>query len=155
MAIGTDSTIEFFGTETEVSNVASPGTIASDAFSDSANDIDTWANSDDAPFASFKLDCSFGTAPTAGEAVHLYAQLIDIESTTDTPNADANFLQYYLGAFVVDAVTTQQLLALTNVRLPNYEASQTYRFWIENATSQQMDADWSLWVTPKTFGPHA
>jgi len=154
MAIGTDSTIEFFGTETEVSNTATMTTIAADAFS-TASEIDTWDNSDDAPFANFKLDLSFGTAPTAGEVINLYAQLIDIESTTDTPVSDANFLEYHLGLFVVDAVTTQQLLVMTNVRLPNYEASQTYQFHLENKTSQTVEADYSLWVIPKTFGPHA
>lgn len=157
MAIGTDSTVDFFGTEDEVT-VASPSAVNSDAFS-VTGDVSDWTNDDDAPFAMFKLKMTaagLSAAPSAGEYVNLYARLLNIESTEDNPLPDANHLSNLLGSFIVDAADADQVLILGPVRLPNYQTSQVYEFFIENKMTPNIGASgWELWVTPMTYGPHA
>ncbi len=156
MAIGTDSTIDFFGTEDEVT-VASPGAVNADAFS-ATGDVNDWTNDDDAPFAMFKLKMTatgLSAAPAAGEVVNLYARHIDVEATEDTPVPDANYAQFYLGSFTADAVDGDQVHVIGPIRLPNYETSQVYEFFIENKMTPNIaSSGWELWVTPMTFGPH-
>lgn len=157
MAISTDATIDFFGTETEVT-VASPGAVNAAAFS-VTGDVNDWTNSDDAPFAMFKLKLTaagLSAAPSAGELVNLFARHMDIETTEDTPVPDANYLATYLGSFIADAADADQVHVIGPIRLPNYETSQVYEFFIENAMTPNIGASgWELWVTPITFGPHA
>lgn len=158
MAIGADSAIDFFGTEDQVT-VASPGAVAAGAFS-VTGDVSDWTNDDDAPTAMFKLKLTatgLSAAPAAGEVVNLYARHIDVESTEDTPLPDANYKATYLGSFVLDAADIDQVHVIGPLRLPNYETSQVYEFFIENASAAvNIAADgWDLWVTPITTGPHA
>ena len=151
MAIGADSSIEFFGTQDQVT--ATPGTVADGAFS-AAADTNEWTNDDDSPFASFGLLVDYATAPDVGSVINLYVQINDINGTNDSPDPDGNFPQYYLGSFAVDNITTDMYLALADIKLPALEASQTYHFFIENRTGQTIQNTWELWVTPKTYGPH-
>ena len=60
----------------------------------------------------------------------------------------------YLGAFPVKNVTTAQYIPL-DVVLPNTKTSQGYDFYIRNNGGQTISAGWDLYVTPKTYGPHA
>jgi hypothetical protein len=157
MAIGTDSTIDFFGTEDEVT-VASPGAVNAAAFSATADVVD-WTNDDDAPFAMFKLKMTaagLSAAPGAGEVVNLYCQHLDVEGTEDTPTPDSNYPRTYLGTFTADAVDANQVHLIGPIRLPNYETSQVYEFYIENLMTPNIGSSgWELWITPMTYGPHA
>ena len=158
MTIGTDATIDFFGTEDEVT-VASPGAVNAGAFS-AAADVSDWTNDDDAPYAMFKLKLTASGltgAPTAGETVVLYARLLNIESTEDAPVPDSNYRQIRLTSFVLDAADADQVHVRGPIRLPNYKTSQEYEFFIENnmASINIGASGWELWVKPITFGPHA
>jgi hypothetical protein len=153
MAIGTDSTIQFFGTQDEVT-VASPAAITDGSFSVSG-DTNDWTNDDDSPAASFVLNCTFSVAPAAGQVVQLHCQLIDVQSTNDEPVVDANFAGHVLGGFEPDAVTSSQYLSAGPFNLPSIGASQVYHFFLKNAAGQTMSSGWSLWVSPATLGPHA
>lgn len=151
MAIGTDSLIEFFGTQDDVTN-ASNSTIAANAYS-VAGDIDSWTNDDDAPEAAFVLGYVAGSAPTAGGYVALYARLENIDSTNDeaVPTA-SDESAHFLGTFKIPNATSSYV-SLRAV-LPNTYSSQVYEFYLLNNTDQTMSNTWTLKVTPVTSGPH-
>lgn len=151
MAIGTDSAIEFFGTQDTVTSSSS--SVASGAFSVSG-DVTTWTNDDDAPSASVTLEATYASAPTAGTSVDLYARLLNTQSTNDADAPDTNFFHYYLGSFPLNDVTSAQYITI-DVALPNGKTSQEYDFYIQNNGGQTLSAGWDLYVTPKTIGPHA
>lgn len=151
MAIGTDSLVEFFGTQDTVTSSSSAVTDGSFSVS---GDITTWTNDDDAPMASIVLEATYSSAPTANTSVSLYARLMNIQSTNDQNTPDANFPHVFLGAFPLNDVTTAQYIPL-DVTLPNTKTSQEYEFYIQNNAGQTLSAGWDLYVTPKTYGPHA
>lgn len=155
MAIGTDATILFFGTQDEVST-GTTSTVASAAFSDSDDTAD-WTNDDDAPWASATLKYQFDTTfPSAG-SIGLYAQLKDVQSTNDEV-LDTDSL-HFLGSFKVaygQAADTDFYATIPMFEVPQAGASQVIRFHIKNeGTSQTIGQGWQLWITPKTYGPHA
>ena len=152
MTIGTDALIEFFGSETDITN-ASNGTIVADAYS-AAGDIDTWDNSDDSPMAVFALGYAAASAPTAGGWVALYATLVDIDDANNdesTPTA-SDESAHPLGIFRIPNATSSHV-SLRAV-LPNAESSQTYQFFLKNKTDQTMSDTWTLKVKSVTYGPH-
>ena len=160
MAIGSDSAIHFFGTQDEVT-VASPGAVANGAFS-AAADVSDWTNDDDSPLAMFVLVLQdLAGAATAGDTIDLYCKPLNVVNTTgDHQGPNANLPSIYMGSFAVDAVDpagTDDNYVLGPVALPNTKTSQEYEFYIyNNLTTHGIDAaDWELWVTPMTIGPHA
>lgn len=155
MAIGAGSAVWFYGTQDEVT-VASPSAVSAGAYS-TGSDVTAWVNDDDAPLAGFVLNCAWTTAPAAAATVSLFAQLENIVSTNDMPVVDSNYRGIYLGDFLVDAVgsSTELYLALVDAPIPSIYTSQSILFYIRNNTAQSINAGWDLYVTPKTYGPHA
>ena len=149
MAISTDSAIEFFGTTDSVTS--STAAVNDGAFSAQE---DTWTNDDDAPIASIVFTGTYSVAPDAYSSVHLFCRLLNIQSTNDAETPDSNMQHIYLGSFPLNDVTTAQYAAI-DVRLPNTKTSQEYEFYIQNEGGQTLSAGWNLYVTPKTYGPHA
>ena len=160
MAIGTDDLIVKFGTQDQVT-VASPGSVANGAFS-AAGDVNDWTNDDDAPMAMFVLVLQdLSGAATAGDSIGLYCKPLNFVNTTgDHQGPNTNLPTIYLGSFVVDAVdpaASDDNYGLGPILLPNYYTSQVFEFYIENnLTTVSIDAaDWELWITPISYGPHA
>ena len=151
MAIGTGSLIEFFGTQDTLGT--SSATVADAAFS-IAGDLSTWTNDDDAPRASVTALIDYAVAPDANSSVNLYLRPLDVQSTNDQEIPDANFTHTYVGSFPVNDVTTNQYITI-DISLPNAYTSQQYEFYIKNKTGQTIQAGWDIYVTPKTYGPHA
>ena len=151
MAIGTDSAIEFFGTQDTLGTSSSA--VANAAFS-VAGDLSTWVNDDDAPQASVVLLANFSVAPTANSSINLFLRLLDVQSTNDQDVPDANFQHVYAGSFPLNNVTTAQYIPIV-ISLPNNITSQNYEFYVENQSGQSLPAGWDIFVTPKTIGPHA
>lgn len=152
MAIGANDTIVKFGTLDDLDSTSS--TVADGAFS-AAGDLATWTNDDDAPMGAVVGLFTFGTAPTAGETIDLYVRPLNIADTTKDQNAPtADQPVTYLGSFVLDDVTTEQVLMI-DVSLPLVASSQQFEFYIRNNGGQTLSAGWSLQITPKTYGPHA
>lgn len=153
MAITTNATIEFYGTLDDLDS--SSGTVANNAYS-VAGDLAAWTNDDDAPMATMVGLFTFSVAPTAGTTIDLFCRLLNIADTTkdtQTPNDDQPVI--YMGSYVLDNVTTEQVLAI-EIHLPNAKTSQEYEFYIKNnGTGQTLSSGWSLQITPKTYGPHA
>ena len=159
MAIGTDAAIQFFGTQDEVT-VASPGAVANGALS-AAGDVSDWTNDDDAPLAMFVLVLQdLSGAATAGDTIDLYCKPLDVVNTSGDHQGPTSTLKtIYLGSFAVDSVdpaATDDNYVLGPVALPNTKTSQIYEFYIfNNLTTVGIDAaDWELWITPLTYGPH-
>ena len=159
MAIGTNDVIHTFGTQDEVT-VASPAAVADTAFS-AASDVSDWTNDDDAPLAVFVLVLQdLAAAPSAGGTVDLFCKPLNIVNTTgDHQGPNSNTETVYLGSFLIDAVdpaATDDNYILGPVGLPNSYTSSQYEFYIRNSLGTSIDAaDWELWVTPVSYGPHA
>jgi hypothetical protein len=154
MAIGTNAAVWFFGTEDTADDGATQ-TIADGAYS---VDVATWTNDDDAPQAAFVLTFQYpsGTIDTGG--IHLFARLLNTNSTTDEPVPSATWLGHYLGSFPTGtgmAATTNYAVETGPVDLPLMKTSQEYEFYIKNDCNVTISASWTLKVTPMTIGPHA
>lgn len=150
MAIGTDSAIEFFGTQDTLGT--SSAAVANDAFS-IAGDLSTWTNDDDAITASVILLANFSVAPDTNSLINLYLRPLNIQSTNDGDVPDADFQHLYVGSFPLNDVVTVQYILIT-ISLPNTKTSQEYEFYVENKSGQSLPAAWDIFVTPKTIGPH-
>lgn len=153
MTIGTDALIDFFGTQDAVTTTGSSTTDGS------FTSAGTWTNDDDAPDAAALLVAQWATATSiAGKAIHLYGRLHNVQSTNDASAPSSTNRVVYLGTFIAPASTgaTDFYMPLTTgrMRLPNQYTSQVYEFYIENSTGQTISANWSLYVTPISPGPH-
>lgn len=151
MAIGTNATIELFGTQDQLDT--SSASVADAAFS-IASDTSEWVNDDDAPLASVVGKFTFATAPTAGTTIDLYLQKLNVQSTDDDDFPNADIPRTYVGSFTLDNVTTEQIQTI-EIKLPNYKTSSVFVAAIQNNGGQTLSAGWELWITPKTYGPHA
>ena len=155
MSISTDSLIEFFGTQDEVSAAGGTAAVTDGSFSAASDGVTGgWTNDDDAPLAAMVLQAAYASAPTAHTTVDLFARLMDVESTHDQDTPDGNFEHHYMGSFPLNDVTTTQRIPLS-VTLPNVSSGQVYEFYIRNNAGQSLSAGWKLFITPKTYGPHA
>ena len=155
MAIGTDSLIDFFGTQDQLDD-GTTSAITDTSFS--APDTTSWTNDDDAPFGVFVLQAQWATQPTDQSAINIYGRKLNIQSTSDSPVPDAANLDQYIGSFIVDgtvATSTDAFMVTNWLTLPNHYTSQVYEFYLENQSGQTISANWNLWITPLTKGPHA
>jgi hypothetical protein len=151
MTIATGDAIWKFDTQDKISD-ASTSSVADGAKSVAADVDSTWTNSTDVVVASSVLEATFSVAPTIRSSVSLFARLLNIQSTNDASVPDANFDGIYLGAFVVDNVTSVQYIPLLDHPLPSVTTAQAIEFYIQNDTGRTLGAGWDLWVTPKTYG---
>lgn len=139
--LGTQKTLE-----------ANGGSIANNALAQ-ADDANYSVVSDGAyyPDAEFVLTATFGTAPTEGTVLALYARPLDVDGTADTELPEAARPTVFVGTFVVNNVTSAQTMILRAYDLPMLAA-----YYIHNSgTGQTVSAGWVLKVTPRTVGPAA
>ena len=103
------------------------------------------------PDAKFVLAATFGTAPTEGTTLALYARPLDIDGTNDAEVPEMARPTVFIGTFVVNNVTTAQYIELLAQDVP-WSAS----YYIHNnGTGQTVSAGWTLKVTPCTVAPAA
>lgn len=153
MPIGTNDTIESFGTQDTVHSA--PATVADGAFS-IAGDVSQWTNDDDAPYGYFVLALTaagLGGAPSAGATIDLFTRLMNVQGVNDSLTPEADFEHYFLGSFPVNNADADQRMVLGPVRLPNLITSQIHEFYILNNTGVALGATWELYITPTTLGP--
>lgn len=136
---GTPKTLEAAGTS-----------IANNALGQ-ADDADYSVSSDGGgyPDAEFVAALAFGTAPTEGTVVALYARPLDIDGTNDSEAPEAARPTYFVGSFVVNNVTSTQYISLLARDLP---AKASY-YLHNNATGQTISAGWTLKVAPRSYAP--
>ncbi len=152
MAIGTDAAVEFFGTQDDLDSTSA--LVASNGFS-IATDLVTWTNDDDAPQASIILELTMNVAAADNSGVNLYFRALNVEGTNDDSVPEAEYQHTFIGFFpVLNGITSLQR-STKRIALPNFETSSEWEVYIENKTGQQIDAGWTVFVTPITIGPHA
>lgn len=148
MVIPTNTVIEWRGTTKTLE--ASGASITSGSVAQ-ANDAtyDTVADGEGTPDAEFVASFTFGSTPTENGVLALYAQPLDIDGTADAEVPEATRPTRYIGAFVVNNVTTAQYAILQAERLPKLAS-----YYLHNsATGQTVSAGWTLKVTPLGLTP--
>lgn len=103
------------------------------------------------PHAKFVASFTFGTAPTEGTALSLYARPLDIDSTNDAEVPEATRPTVFIGSFIVNNVTTAQYAELIAEDVPWNAAYYLHN----NSTGQTVSAGWTLKVLPFTVKPAA
>lgn len=101
------------------------------------------------PDAEFILSFAFGTAPTEGTTLALYARPLDIDGTNDAEVPEAARPTEPIGVFVVNNVTTTQYARLIARDLPRIADYYIHN----NGTGQTLSAGWKLVVVPRTYKP--
>lgn len=108
-------------------------------------------NGSNYPDARFVVSLTFGTGPTEGTTVGLYARPIDIDGTADGEVPETTRPTTYIGSFLVNNVTTAQYIELYAQNVPWNAAYYLHN----NGTGQTISAGWTLKVTPYTLKPAA
>ena len=98
------------------------------------------------PDAEFVMSATYSSAPTEGSAVILCARPIDVDGTADTEVPEAGRPGVFIGAFVVNNVTTLQYMTCTGVDVPKLA-----EYYLYNTTGQTIPAGWTLKVTPRSY----
>ena len=141
LKLGTPKTLEANGSN-----------IANNALAQ-ADDANYSVSSDGAyyPDAKFVASFTFGTAPTEGTVLALYARPLDIDGTNDAEVPETTRPTVFIGTFAVNNVTTTQYAELIAQDVP-WNASY---YLHNNGTGQTLSAGWTLKVTPCTVAPAA
>lgn len=132
---------QFFGTAQTVFNYTTAD-IAAGNFSGAGTDFD---NTSDAsvPYATHAmcmLECDYASAPTAGQVVELWCLPLNVDGTddtTDAPSGTASNGGVYLGAWVLDDVTTLQRRWM----VISLEGLTAFTPYVKNGSSTAMDCD--------------
>lgn len=103
------------------------------------------------PDTDFVLTATFGTAPTEGTVIALYARPLDVDGTADTEVPETTRPTVFVGSFVVNNVTTAQTMTLRAFDVP----TKADYYIHNNGTGQTISAGWVLKVTPRTVAPAA
>jgi len=103
------------------------------------------------PDAKFVLAATFGTAPTEGTTLALYARPLGIDGTNDAEVPEMARPTVFIGTFVVNNVTTAQYIELLAQDVPWNAAYYLHN----NGTGQIVSAGWALKVMPFTVAPAA
>lgn len=150
MAIGTNATVDSFGTQETVTVAGGTSQVLDTAFSASGDVVSgSWINTDDAKGAEIVLTFQYATGTIDVNGIHLYARKMNIDGTSDQAQPDANYKHDYLGTFSTDsgmAATTDVPHPLI-IPLKNGYSSQAYEFYIENDCGVTMTAGWTLKIT--------
>lgn len=119
-----------------------------------AND-DSITAADDAgfPLMVLVLECTFGTAPTAGDPINIHKQALDIIDTTDDEATPASGIYGSLiySFYVANTTSAQRWVSDPIPRNWIHELN----LYIENGADQTISAGWKLTAQPVTFGPSA
>jgi hypothetical protein len=156
MAIGTNTSVLYHGTQDTVSAGGGTSAVNNAAYS-ASGDAATWTNDDDAPMASFVLTMQYpsGTITTGG--IQLMCRMPNVDGTGDEPALTANWTGHFLGNFTTGtgmSATTNYSLESGPVDLPNIKTSTEYEFYLLNSCGVTMTAGWTLKVTPLAYGPN-
>ena len=103
------------------------------------------------PDAKFVLAATFGTAPTEGTTLALYARPLAIDGANNAEVPETTRPTVFIGTFTVNDVTTAQYAELIAQDVPWNAAYYLHN----NGTGQTLSAGWTLKVTPCTVTPAA
>ena len=100
------------------------------------------------PLADLIYEPNYTVAPTAGKAIDVYRQDIDIDGTNDGPLPDLTYKRKYIGSFYPDAVTGAQYLSIRGIQLPPKASFVLHN----NATGQTIPLNSALKINPYGHG---
>lgn len=103
------------------------------------------------PDAEFVLTATFSTAPTEGATLALYARQLNVDGSLNTEVPEATRPTLFVGAFIVNNVTTAQTMVLRTYDVP----TKADYYLHNNGTGQSVSTGWTLKVLPRTVGPAA
>ena len=103
------------------------------------------------PDAKFVLAATFGTAPTEGTTLALYARPLAIDGANNAEVPETTRPTVFIGTFTVNDVTTAQYAEFIAQDVPWNAAYYLHN----NGTGQTLSAGWTLKVTPCTVTPAA
>ena len=136
---GTTKTLEANGASISNNALAQ----ADDASYDIVNDGSSY------PDAEFVLTGAFGTGPTEGTTLALYARPLDVDGTADTEAPETTRATVFIGTFTVNNVTSTQNIVLNGLFAVGVPKKADY-YIHNNGTGQSLSAGWTLKVTPRT-----
>lgn len=110
----------------------------------------TVTHGDSYPDAEFVLTCAFGTAPTEGTVVSLFARPLNIDSTNDAEVPEAARATVFIGNFVVNNVTSTQYIVMNGIFAQDVPKEADY-YLLNNATGQTLSSGWKLVVIPRSY----
>ena len=153
MAIGTNAAVWFFGTQDDLDSTSA---LVSDNGFSIATDLVSWTNDDDATHVAVIVELTMNVAADDNSGVNLYIRALNVEGTNDDSIPEAEYRHTFLGFFpVLNGITTIQRSTIAPLVLPIIKTSSIWDFYIENQTGQEIDAGWTVFVTPMALGPHA
>ena len=153
MAIGTNAAVWFFGTQDDLDSTSA---LVSDNGFSIASDLVSWTNDDDATHVAVTVELTMNVAAADNSGVNLYIRALNVEGTNDDSVPKAEHRRTFLGFFpVLNGITTIQRSTKAPLVLPVYKTSSVWEFYLENKTTNEIDAGWTVFVTPLALGPHA
>lgn len=142
---GTQKTLEANGSSITNNSVVQADDANYDIVADSPG-----GSSTPYPDAEFVLTCTFGTAPTEGTSIGLYARPLDVDGTSDTEVPEAARPTMCIGTFTVNNVTSAQTIVLNGLYAVGVPKLAAY-YLHNNATGQTISSGWVLKVTPRSY----
>jgi hypothetical protein len=142
---GTQKTLESNGSSITNNSVVQADDANYDIVADSPG-----GSSTPYPDAEFVLTCTFGTGPTEGTFLALYARPLDIDGTADTEVPEATRGTIFIGTFTVNNVTSSQTIAMNGIYASGVPKLAAY-YLHNNGTGQTVSSGWTLKVTPRSY----
>jgi hypothetical protein len=130
-----------------VNHIVGLSSLTTGSFSGSGDIDNAFSNSDGHAWCDIVVTLTKGAAGTAGLGIRIYRRDLNIVSTSDSPEPDANFRWKDVGFLTTDSSTSEQFLELSEVRIPTGHACE---FYIENLTGQTL-SDIDLDIKPFTW----
>jgi hypothetical protein len=149
MALNTGALKADYGST--VNHIVGLSSLTTGSFSGSGDIDNAFSNSDGYSWCDIVVTLTKGAAGTAGLGIRLYRRDLNIVSTSDSPEPDANFKWKDVGFLMTDSSTAEQFLELNEVRIPTGHACE---FYIENLTGQTI-SDVDLDIKPFTWNVQA
>lgn len=149
MAIPANSRTVWRGTTKTLEANGSSITSNSLVQADDAN-YDTSSDGEGAPDAEFSASFTFGSAPTEGTVLAVFARPLDVIGTGDTEVPEMARPTRYIGRFVVNNVTSLQY----GVPFVSRDLPKQASYYMGNvATGQTVSTGWTLYATPIADAP--
>ena len=143
MSITSGAALWQYGTQTTV--IAQASGSAPDSFS---SNVTALTQTDYCPLGDATLDITYTSAPTAGDAIHLYRRDLNFDGTNDAVTPDANFKHTYMGSFALDPAATRQYHTLTDIPLV---IDQEFYIEFDVTTHSTATNSTTVKVTPKAY----
>ena len=153
MAIGANAAVWFYGTKDDLAS--SSALVASNGFS-IASDLITWTNDDDATHVAITVEFTQDVAAADFGGHNIFFRALNVDGTNDDEIPEIEYPHYFMGFFpALNAILTTQRSTLAPIALPIYKTSSVWEVYLENKSGEEIDAGWTVFITPMSLGPHA